>query len=211
MRYRTIVADPPWPYDEMTAPWYSGSRPAYPLLPIEDIVRLPIDDFAAPDAHLYVWATLPMMEQAYQVVRAWKFRPVTAVTWCKPGPGLGAGWRGNTEHLIVARRGETYRNPTCATCGGRARGARKCACDAPAWRHKGVPFTDVMAQPFLSTARGTWYQAPRGQHSEKPALFLDLIEQMSPPPRLELFARSQRLGWHTWGNEALNHVEITQR
>jgi hypothetical protein len=37
---------------------------------------------------------------------------------------------------------------------------------------------------------------------------LDLIERLSPGPYLELFARSQRLGWDTWGNEALPHAEM---
>lgn len=46
------------------------------------------------------------------------------------------------------------------------------------------------------------------QHSRKPDLFMDLIEGNSPGPYLELFARRQRLGWDTWGNEALNHVEM---
>lgn len=45
-------------------------------------------------------------------------------------------------------------------------------------------------------------------HSVKPEAFLDIIEQVSPGPYLEMFARRQRLGWDTWGNEALNHVEI---
>jgi len=39
------------------------------------------------------------------------------------------------------------------------------------------------------------------RHSEKPLVFQDLIEQVSPPPYLELFARRKRLGWDTWGNE----------
>jgi N6-adenosine-specific RNA methylase IME4 len=46
-------------------------------------------------------------------------------------------------------------------------------------------------------------------HSRKPDLFLDLVETVSPGPYLELFARRQRLGWDTWGNEALPHVELT--
>jgi len=45
-------------------------------------------------------------------------------------------------------------------------------------------------------------------HSAKPEAFLDLVERVSPGPRLELFARTQRLGWDTWGNEALNHVTL---
>lgn len=46
------------------------------------------------------------------------------------------------------------------------------------------------------------------EHSRKPEVFLDLIEQVSPGPYLELFARRQRLGWDTWGNQALEHVEM---
>jgi N6-adenosine-specific RNA methylase IME4 len=40
-------------------------------------------------------------------------------------------------------------------------------------------------------------------HSRKPELFLDLVEQVSPGPYLEMFARRNRLGWDTWGNECL--------
>ena len=55
---------------------------------------------------------------------------------------------------------------------------------------------------------GTVMEWPRGRHSAKPEAFFDMVEQVSPPPYLELFARRQRLGWDTWGNEALNHVEL---
>lgn len=53
-----------------------------------------------------------------------------------------------------------------------------------------------------------WWEWPRAHHSAKPPAFLDLVERVSPAPRLELFARTQRLGWDSWGNEALCHVEI---
>lgn len=46
------------------------------------------------------------------------------------------------------------------------------------------------------------------RHSQKPECFLDYIEACSPGPYLELFARRNRLGWDTWGNEALNHVDL---
>jgi len=45
-----------------------------------------------------------------------------------------------------------------------------------------------------------------GGHSTKPEVWLDYIEAVSPEPRLELFARRQRIGWDTWGNEALDHT-----
>jgi N6-adenosine-specific RNA methylase IME4 len=53
--------------------------------------------------------------------------------------------------------------------------------------------------PTLAKVDSTWFQWPRGPHSEKPAAFLDLVEQVSPAPRVELFARAQRLGWDSWG------------
>jgi N6-adenosine-specific RNA methylase IME4 len=49
---------------------------------------------------------------------------------------------------------------------------------------------------------------PRARHSRKPEAFLDYIETISAGPYLELFARRQRIGWDTWGNEAIEHVEM---
>jgi N6-adenosine-specific RNA methylase IME4 len=45
--------------------------------------------------------------------------------------------------------------------------------------------------------------APRGEHSEKPEMIRDRIEQLSPPPYLELFGRAAVPGWTVWGNEQL--------
>jgi N6-adenosine-specific RNA methylase IME4 len=57
--------------------------------------------------------------------------------------------------------------------------------------------------------QGTWFLLPNPkENSAKPDGFLDLVESVSGGPYLEMFARRQRLGWDTWGDEALNHVEI---
>lgn len=52
----------------------------------------------------------------------------------------------------------------------------------------------------------TWFQWPRGQHSEKPAGFYELVESISPTSeasqRLEMFARGERAGWTVWGHES---------
>lgn len=44
------------------------------------------------------------------------------------------------------------------------------------------------------------------RHSEKPPEFYELIEQVSPPARLELFARKHRPGWDVWGNEVNSSI-----
>jgi N6-adenosine-specific RNA methylase IME4 len=46
-------------------------------------------------------------------------------------------------------------------------------------------------------------RAPRGIHSEKPDRAQDLIEQLSPRPRLELFGRTAVPGWTVGGNQRL--------
>lgn len=207
-KYATIVIDPPWSYGQKSKPWRSSSQPTYSLMPIEEIAALPVDELATETAHLYCWAVLPLMGEAYDVVRGWGFTPATLLTWCKAGPGLGGGFRGNTEHLIVARRGyPESTNPTCADCGGRVRGTRKCTCENPQWRHMGKTVGELI-QPFADMVDGTWYEAPRSEHSAKPEFFLDLAERMSPEPRIELFARRARFGWDYWGDESLGTAEL---
>jgi N6-adenosine-specific RNA methylase IME4 len=44
-------------------------------------------------------------------------------------------------------------------------------------------------------------EAPVGAHSEKPDEVYRRIERLFPGPYLELFARRERDGWKTWGNE----------
>jgi N6-adenosine-specific RNA methylase IME4 len=62
---------------------------------------------------------------------------------------------------------------------------------------------DVKA--FRSMER-TLLETPRGKHSQKPDAAYRLIESVMPEPRLELFARSKRPGWHSWGNEVESDI-----
>jgi N6-adenosine-specific RNA methylase IME4 len=50
----------------------------------------------------------------------------------------------------------------------------------------------------------------RKQHSAKPDGFFDLAMTCSPGPYLSMFERRQRLGWDTWGDEALCHVDLSE-
>lgn len=54
-----------------------------------------------------------------------------------------------------------------------------------------------------------WWEWPRkGGHSAKPEAFLDLVEQVSPGPYVELFARRARFGWDYWGDQSLGTAEM---
>jgi N6-adenosine-specific RNA methylase IME4 len=60
------------------------------------------------------------------------------------------------------------------------------------------------SQPLKRKDVGTLFSAPRGPngHSSKPPEFYSLVESCSPGPYLEMFSRSNRDGWKTWGENA---------
>lgn len=101
--YRTIVADPPWRY--ITPAASNGAKPAYETMTLGQLVELPVHELADDDAHLWLWVTNAMMEEGHRLARAWGFKPITIVTWCKPGPGMGYYVRTNTEHILFCTRG----------------------------------------------------------------------------------------------------------
>jgi N6-adenosine-specific RNA methylase IME4 len=191
-RYRTIVADPPWPVKDSgprTAAdggnWERGAGTAgkrsvvpYERMSIADIAALPVRDLAEPDAHLYLWAVNAYLTDAYDVARAWGFRPVTLLTWCKAPMGLGLGgtYVQTTEHVLFARRGSL-------------RAARR-------WDSTWFQ----LKRPYIGAGGPT--------HSAKPDAFLDVVEQVSPGPYVELFARRGRLGWDYWGDQSHSTAEM---
>jgi len=56
--------------------------------------------------------------------------------------------------------------------------------------------------PDESVRESSVIRSRRAAHSEKPALVYELIERMYPnTTRIELFARTARAGWDSWGNQ----------
>ena len=89
-------------------------------------------------------------------------------------------------------------------------------CKAPTGFSMGGPFGNssefvVIGQrgqlAYLNRIPRDWFDWKRGEHSEKPASFYDMVEHMSPGPYLDVFARKQRFRWDTWGNEAFDFRE----
>jgi N6-adenosine-specific RNA methylase IME4 len=105
-RFQTIVLDPPWDWgDEGDADQFGRARPVYATMSIEEIAALPVGDFAAADAHIYLWITNRSLPRGFALLEGWGFRYVTALTWCKPGIGMGNYFRGSTEHVLFGVRG----------------------------------------------------------------------------------------------------------
>lgn len=57
----------------------------------------------------------------------------------------------------------------------------------------------------------TLFTEKKTHHSAKPQVAYEMLESNTPEPRLEMFARIKRPGWHTWGNELENEVELNAK
>ena len=177
IKYRTIVADPPWHYRQRYG--FDGEARRgfllYRSMTVDEISALPVADLAADNAHLYLWTTNRYLRESYDVARAWGFKAGGEVgkllVWCKPPHPrpVGGTFGSATEFVLFCRRGS-----------------------------------------LMSTSRvpQDWFDWPRTRHSTKPDAFLDIVEQVSPGPYVELFARRARFGWDYWGDQSFGTAEM---
>lgn len=178
-RYGVILADPPWAYQRKKGQGVAEDH--YPTMPLAAIKALPVGELAATDCALFLWATLPMLPEALDVIHAWGFTYKTAAfVWIKtnrragtPFWGLGSWTRANAELCLLATKGRPRRQ---------ARNVHQ------------VIFAPV----------GAHSAKPEEARRRIEALLGDI-------PRVELFARNYALGWDVWGNEVFSLDENLSR
>jgi N6-adenosine-specific RNA methylase IME4 len=182
-KYKTILADPPWPVrggKNGKGGWSKKVSPHvhYPLMKTKDIMALPVRELAYDDSHLYLWVVNGLLQEGLDTGRAWGFRYVNNVCWGKTsGYGLGQYWRGEHELCLFFVRGK-------------------------------IPYARDPITKKRKQSRSL-ILADRGEHSEKPGEIHNRIEVVSPGPYLEMFARKKgRDGWDYWGNEIKSDIEI---
>ena len=172
-KYDIIYADPPWAYhDTLGGNAKMGAMP-YPTMTNEEICAMPIGNkIAKKDSILFMWATMPKLQAALDVIKAWGFKYKTcAFCWVKQNPksggiyaGLGRWVQGNAELCLLATKGHPHRISKSV----------KQIVMAPRGRHSAKP----------SEVRDRIVQL-MGKDME----------------RIELFARDYADGWDCWGNE----------
>jgi N6-adenosine-specific RNA methylase IME4 len=171
--FSTILADPPWQFQNRTGKVAPEHRRLlrYPTMELQEILDFPVAKLAAAQSHLYLWTPNALLMEGLKVMKAWGFTYKSNIVWFKirkdggpDGRGVGFYFRNVTELILFGVRGSmrTLRP-------GR---------------------TQVNT---LATRKR--------EHSRKPDEIYDIIEACSPGPYLELFARFRRPGWAQWGNE----------
>ena len=121
MKYQVILADPPWTYADKASAGNRGACFKYPLMTTEDIMDLRvkgklIKDITADDCVLFMWVTLPKLNEVFDVIKAWGFTYKTgAFTWVKKTKkgkvfiGMGRWTRANAELCLLATKGKPKR------------------------------------------------------------------------------------------------------
>jgi N6-adenosine-specific RNA methylase IME4 len=177
--YQVIYADPPWSFATYSAKGKGRSADAhYDTMTLADIKALPVGGWAAPNCVLLLWATDPLLPRALEVIDAWGFSYKTVgFYWAKLNKS--AKHKAIDEANFFTGLGFwTRANPE--QCLLATRGHPK--------RAAGNVRKLVVS--------------PRREHSRKPEVIYDRIEALCPGPYLEMFARSSRPGWESWGVQA---------
>jgi N6-adenosine-specific RNA methylase IME4 len=177
--YRTpvIYADPPWSFEA-----YSGKgkqRAAdryYDTQRLDDIAAMAphVMALAADDCALFLWAVMPELSGALDVIRSWGFEYKTAAfVWIKtnadgsPATGMGYWTRANAEVCLLATRGSPHRI---------AKNVHQVVM-APRGEHSAKP-------------------------EEVRHRIHRLLGRPQPPQLyLELYGRGPVPGWYVWGNQ----------
>jgi N6-adenosine-specific RNA methylase IME4 len=174
-RFGTILADPPWQFQNRTgkvAPEHKRLN-RYGTMTLDEIKVLPVSQVAANRCHLYLWVPNALLPEGLQVMDAWGFRYVSNIVWHKirkdggsDGRGVGFYFRNVTELLLFGVRGKNVRT--------------------------------------LAPGRSqvNMIQTRKREHSRKPDEQYRIIEACSEGPYLEMFSRGVRPGWTVWGNQA---------
>lgn len=102
-RYKTILADPPLDVHQKGK---FGACQHYPLLTLDQIKSMPVEDLAEDNAHLWLWTYPSALKESYEILEAWGFKARSFFTWVKPKLGLGNYLRNATEHVLFGTRGK---------------------------------------------------------------------------------------------------------
>jgi len=201
-RYHTLVADPPWRFDDQLPGPARGASKHYTTLSLDELLEYPLPPLygdggeGSGGARLFLWRVAAMQDAALALMAAWGFELKSELVWVKVTRGglhrlglAGEGGGSSSSGLLRIGMGRQVRmaHEVCLI-GVRGKVERLSAA--------------VPSVLFAERSRGVSVDGGRGsEHSRKPAAFYDLVERLSPGPYCELFAREQRPGWTVYGDE----------
>ena len=84
-KFGTILADPPWKFQNRTGKMAPEHKRLYryETMSNEDIISMPVKEVALDQSHLYLWVPNALVETGLQVMKAWGFEYKTMLIWYK--------------------------------------------------------------------------------------------------------------------------------
>ena len=179
-KYRIILADCPWQYDQTKMDEYGHAERHYDCMTVDELCAYrpgagrSVKDLADDNAVLFMWVPAPMLEKCFPIIQAWGFKYKGFFVWDKISHNMGFYNSVRAELLLICTRG------SCTPDTGK--------------------LIDSVVDDFVVDV----VKIERtGKHSEKPHKFYEIIESMYDHGRkLELFARCHRDGWDCDGNKS---------
>jgi len=178
--FSCVLADPPWRFQNRTGKMAPEHQRLlrYPTMTLEDILELPVPRITAAKSHLYLWVPNALVAEGLEVMSRWGFTYKSNLVWYKTRKDGGPVGRGV---------GFYFRNVTELVLFGVKGNMRT----LPPGRRQ----TNIIC-------------GRKREHSRKPDQLYKIIEECSPGPYLELFARHHRPGWAQWGNEIVEQCAL---
>jgi N6-adenosine-specific RNA methylase IME4 len=178
-QFGTVLLDPPWRFANRTGKMAPEHKRLhrYPTMSVEEIAALPVGELVLPKSHLYLWCPNALIAEALHIMSSWGFTYKTNIVWLKVRKDGGPDGRGV---------GFYFRNVTELLLFG-VKGSLRTL--GPGRRQVNVIITR------------------KQEHSRKPDEAYQVIEQCSPGPYLELFARRKRPTWSQWGDQVGSYEE----
>jgi hypothetical protein len=117
-RFSTVLADPPWRFQNSTGKVAPEHRrlSRYGTLSLNEIKALPVATITASTSHLYLWVPNALLAEGLAVMAAWGFTYKSNIVWHKirkdggpDGRGVGFYFRNVTELVLFGVRGKNAR------------------------------------------------------------------------------------------------------
>lgn len=199
MKFQVILADPAWVYDDRALAGERGAGCKYTLMDDDALARLPVGELADDNAVLFLWSTMPKLQEALNTGRAWGFTYKTcAFTWVKTTPAFGdlIAWLQRPEKISerpsLAGIIKTIKTLWFIGMGHWTRSNTE------------LCLLFVRGKPLrVDAGVNQIIAAPRLTHSAKPAEVRERITRLmgEETSKIELFAREDTPGWIALGNE----------
>lgn len=104
-KFRIFYADPPWKYGNSMPEYFSEQANHYQLMTVDEISNMDIKSMAEDNAILFLWATSPILREAFNVIESWGFEYKTSFVWDKVKHNMGHYNSVRHELLLVCTRG----------------------------------------------------------------------------------------------------------